>query len=227
MLSCRADAGADEHRRYRGSTYFQVQERKRISSSGAGAPQNHAAMLVTKQLPTPSRRAADMATNPQGCRPATYACRPPEQTVLYRLVQPHLASYLALACGGDGEGHAAMQSANSDAISGAPSWPTASTVHVARSAAMMSSRPLLQEPRLPVVQDPARGDNRRAFRRSTAARPTPSWRKPIVPRAPQSGAGFATSGLRRSHSDFATPLREWLDGVANARLALLVERCRL
>jgi signal transduction histidine kinase len=42
----------------------------------AGAPQNHAVVLVTKQLPTPSRRAADMATNPQGCRPATYACRP-------------------------------------------------------------------------------------------------------------------------------------------------------
>jgi hypothetical protein len=27
MLSYRADAGADEHRRYRGSTYFQVQEK--------------------------------------------------------------------------------------------------------------------------------------------------------------------------------------------------------
>jgi hypothetical protein len=45
-----------------------------------------------------------MAANPQGCRPAVYARRRPEQTVLYRLVQQHLETYLALAC--DGDGHA-------------------------------------------------------------------------------------------------------------------------
>ena len=38
--------------------------------------------------------------------PAVYARRRPEQTVLYRLVQQHLETYLALACEGDGEGHA-------------------------------------------------------------------------------------------------------------------------
>ena len=38
-----------------------------------------------------------MAANPQGCRPAAYARRRPEQTVLYRLVQQHLETYLALA----------------------------------------------------------------------------------------------------------------------------------
>ena len=43
---------------------------------------------------------------PQGCRPAIYACRRPEQTVLYRLVQQHLETYLALAREGDGDGHA-------------------------------------------------------------------------------------------------------------------------
>jgi hypothetical protein len=47
-----------------------------------------------------------MAANPQGCRRATYARRRPEQTVLYRLVQQHLETYLALACEGDGDGHA-------------------------------------------------------------------------------------------------------------------------
>ena len=45
-----------------------------------------------------------MAANPQGCRPAPYARRRPEQSVLYRLVQQHLETYLALAC--DGDGHA-------------------------------------------------------------------------------------------------------------------------
>jgi hypothetical protein len=45
-----------------------------------------------------------MAASPQGCRPAVYARRRPEQTVLYRLVQQHLETYLALAC--DGDGHA-------------------------------------------------------------------------------------------------------------------------
>ncbi|AUB85154.1 transposase [Candidatus Thiodictyon syntrophicum] len=45
-----------------------------------------------------------MAANPPGCRPAVYARRRPEQTVLYRLVQQHLETYLALAC--DGDGHA-------------------------------------------------------------------------------------------------------------------------
>ena len=39
-----------------------------------------------------------MAANPQGCRP--------EQTVLNRLVQQHLETYLALACEGDWDGHA-------------------------------------------------------------------------------------------------------------------------
>ncbi len=47
-----------------------------------------------------------MAANPQGCRPAAYARRRPEQTVLYRLVQQHLETYLALACEGDWDGHA-------------------------------------------------------------------------------------------------------------------------
>jgi len=47
-----------------------------------------------------------MAASPQGCRPAVYARRRPEQTVLYRLVQQHLETYLALACEGDGDGHA-------------------------------------------------------------------------------------------------------------------------
>ena len=42
-----------------------------------------------------------MAANPQGCRPAAYARRRPEQTVLYRLVQQHPETYLALACEGD------------------------------------------------------------------------------------------------------------------------------
>jgi hypothetical protein len=46
-----------------------------------------------------------MAANLQGCRPATYARRRPEQTVLYRLVQQHLETYLALACEDDGDGH--------------------------------------------------------------------------------------------------------------------------
>ena len=47
-----------------------------------------------------------MAANPQGCRPAVYARRRTEQTVLYRLVQQHLETYLALAWEGDGDGHA-------------------------------------------------------------------------------------------------------------------------
>ena len=47
-----------------------------------------------------------MAANPQGCRPAAYARRRPEQTALYRLVQQHLETYLALACEGEGDGHA-------------------------------------------------------------------------------------------------------------------------
>ncbi len=47
-----------------------------------------------------------MAANPQGCRPAAYARRRSEQTVLYRLVQQHLETYLALACEGDWDGHA-------------------------------------------------------------------------------------------------------------------------
>jgi hypothetical protein len=45
-----------------------------------------------------------MAANPQGCRPATYAGRRPEQTVLYRVVQRHLETYLTLAREGDWDG---------------------------------------------------------------------------------------------------------------------------
>jgi hypothetical protein len=45
-----------------------------------------------------------MAASPQGCRPAVYARRRPEQTVLYSLVQQHLESYLALAREGDWDG---------------------------------------------------------------------------------------------------------------------------
>jgi len=47
-----------------------------------------------------------MAASPQGCRPVVYARRRPEQTVLYRLVQQHLGTYLALAPEGDWDGHA-------------------------------------------------------------------------------------------------------------------------
>jgi hypothetical protein len=47
-----------------------------------------------------------MAANPQGYRPAVYARRRPEQTVLYRLVQQHLETYLTLACEGEAIGHA-------------------------------------------------------------------------------------------------------------------------
>ena len=45
-----------------------------------------------------------MAANPQGCRLAAYARRRPERTVLYRLVQRHLETYLALAREGDWDG---------------------------------------------------------------------------------------------------------------------------
>jgi hypothetical protein len=45
-----------------------------------------------------------MAANPQGCRPAAYARHRPERTVLYRLVQEHLETYLALAREGDWDG---------------------------------------------------------------------------------------------------------------------------
>jgi len=45
-----------------------------------------------------------MAANPQGCRPAVYARRRPERTVLYRLDQEHLETYLALAREGDWDG---------------------------------------------------------------------------------------------------------------------------
>ncbi len=47
-----------------------------------------------------------MSANPQGCRPAAYARCRLEQTVLYRLVQQHLETYLALACEGNWDGHA-------------------------------------------------------------------------------------------------------------------------
>ncbi len=45
-----------------------------------------------------------MAAAAPGCRPAVYGRRHPEQTVLYRLVQEHLETYLALAREGDGDG---------------------------------------------------------------------------------------------------------------------------
>jgi len=45
-----------------------------------------------------------MAANAQGCRPAPYARHRPERTVLYRLVQEHLETYLALAREGDWDG---------------------------------------------------------------------------------------------------------------------------
>ena len=45
-----------------------------------------------------------MAANPQGCRPAPCARRRPQRTVLYRLVQEHLETYLALAREGDWDG---------------------------------------------------------------------------------------------------------------------------
>ncbi len=47
-----------------------------------------------------------MAAESRGCRPAAYSRRRPEQTVLYRIVQHHLETYLMLAREGDWEGHA-------------------------------------------------------------------------------------------------------------------------
>lgn len=45
-----------------------------------------------------------MAVASPGCRPAPYARRRPEKTVLYRLVQQHLETYLALAREEDWDG---------------------------------------------------------------------------------------------------------------------------
>jgi hypothetical protein len=45
-----------------------------------------------------------MAANPQGCQPAAYSRHRPERTVLYRLVQEPLDTYLALAREGDWDG---------------------------------------------------------------------------------------------------------------------------
>ena len=47
-----------------------------------------------------------MATESGGCRPAAYSRRHPEQTVLYRIVQQHLETYLMLSREGDWDGHA-------------------------------------------------------------------------------------------------------------------------
>ena len=47
-----------------------------------------------------------MAVASQGCRPSPYARRRPENTVLYRLVQQHLETYLVLAREEDWDGHA-------------------------------------------------------------------------------------------------------------------------
>jgi len=47
-----------------------------------------------------------MAAESRGCRPAAYSRRRPEQTVLYRIVQQHLETYLMLAREGDWDGHA-------------------------------------------------------------------------------------------------------------------------
>ena len=41
-----------------------------------------------------------------GCRPAAHSRRRPEQTVLYRIVQQHLETYLMLSREGDWDGHA-------------------------------------------------------------------------------------------------------------------------
>jgi hypothetical protein len=45
-----------------------------------------------------------MAVESQGCGPAPYRRRHPEQTALYQLVQQHLETYLALAGEDDGDG---------------------------------------------------------------------------------------------------------------------------
>jgi len=47
-----------------------------------------------------------MATESGGCRSAAYSRRHPEQTVLYRIVQQHLETYLMLSREGDWDGHA-------------------------------------------------------------------------------------------------------------------------
>ena len=47
-----------------------------------------------------------MGAESRGCRPAAYSRRHPEQSVLYRIVQRHLETYLMLAREGDWDCHA-------------------------------------------------------------------------------------------------------------------------
>jgi DNA-directed RNA polymerase subunit RPC12/RpoP len=46
-----------------------------------------------------------MAVASQGCRLVPYSCRHPESTILYRIVQQHLETYLALAWEDDSDGY--------------------------------------------------------------------------------------------------------------------------
>jgi len=55
-----------------------------------------------------------MATESGGCRPAAYSRRHPEQTVLYRIVQQYLETYLMLSREGDWDGHAVPAYAERD-----------------------------------------------------------------------------------------------------------------
>ena len=55
-----------------------------------------------------------MATESGGCRAAAYSRRHPEQTVLYRIVQQHLETYLMLSREGDWDGHAVPAYAERD-----------------------------------------------------------------------------------------------------------------
>ena len=47
-----------------------------------------------------------MAAESRGCRAAAYSRRHPAKTVLYRIVQQHLETYLMLSREGDWDGHA-------------------------------------------------------------------------------------------------------------------------
>ena len=55
-----------------------------------------------------------MAAESRGCRPAAYSRRRPEQTVLYRIVQQYLETYLMLSREGDWDGHAVPAYAERD-----------------------------------------------------------------------------------------------------------------
>lgn len=61
--------------------------------------------IFVQSLPS-DRPDPDMAVASQGCRLSPYARRRPENTVLNRLVQQHLETYLALAREEDWGGHA-------------------------------------------------------------------------------------------------------------------------